>query len=76
MVVLTVLCSSLPTLARQQDDGIEDYPQVQQLTGPALVTGATAITNFTRGFEASTSIRNIISLKLKEETPIFISDQF
>jgi hypothetical protein len=63
-------------MARQQDDGIEDNPQVQQLTGAALTLNNSSVTAFTAGTETSSWIRNIVSFKLKEETPLFIRTNF
>ncbi|NII28739.1 hypothetical protein HB364_26900 [Pseudoflavitalea sp. X16] len=76
VVLLAALCCSLAALARQQDDGIEDNPQVQQLTGPALTVGASIFTSFIPGTQTDSAIVNIVSLKLKEETDLFIRNNF
>ncbi|WP_315823144.1 hypothetical protein [Paraflavitalea speifideaquila] len=51
LLLLTVVSISLPALARQQDDGIEDNIQLQQLTGVSLVLNATAVTAFPRALK-------------------------
>jgi RHS repeat-associated protein len=76
VVLLAALCCSLAALARQQDDGIEDNPQVQQLTGPSLLVNAAISTAFIPGTQTDKTIINIVSLRLKEETGLFIRNNF
>ena len=67
---------SVNTGLAQKDDGIDDNPLVGNLTGATLVNGAIDLRSFVAGNESSKAIKNIISLGIKEETTIYIPQDF
>ncbi|GAO44102.1 hypothetical protein FPE01S_03_01410 [Flavihumibacter petaseus NBRC 106054] len=62
------------------DEGIKDDPVVMRLTGTSGSTGLllnnTAAITFAAGTESSKTIKNIITLGIKEETPLVIPADF
>ncbi|MET0637674.1 MAG: hypothetical protein ABWZ25_16715, partial [Chitinophagaceae bacterium] len=64
----------------QSEDGIKDDPRISRLTGTtgdtALTKDKFAVTSFTSGYENSSEIKNIVTLKVIEETPRYIATDF
>lgn len=63
-----------------EDEGVKDNPVVMRLTGTTGTTGLlvnnSAAISFTAGTESSKAIKNIITLGIKEETPLVIPADF
>jgi hypothetical protein len=60
----------------QTKDGIPDLPLTGKLMGSSLYAGSFDVRTFTPGLEQSYKIKNVITLSLKEESPIYLTADF